>query len=112
MNLAPWQDIPFGDPEAMEDFRLSLQLNHNKIAQKMFAANLLYKTYPLIDADEHNKDWQQNLQQELGSVYTLLNLTGLPDISGTDLTKENDFQTFMQLLVFAEGRVNAVLGIQ
>lgn len=111
MNLAPFQDTPFDEPEMMNDFRLALQLNHDKIAQVMFASSQLYKTFPLIDSDEHTKDWQQNLQQELNSIYRLLGMTGLPDLSGSDLSQQDDFETFMQLLIFSEQRVNAVLGI-
>ena len=65
MNLGPFQDIEFDDHAAFDDFKMNLQINHDRIAQKMFAAGLLYKTYPLIDGVEFNKDWQQNLQQEL-----------------------------------------------
>lgn len=111
MNLAPFQDIPADDEEAFEDFKFNLQLNHDRIAQKMYAASLFYKTYPLIDGVKSNKDWQQNLQQELGSIFSLLNLTGLPDISGTDLDKEDEFTDFMQQLIFVEARVNVQLGI-
>ncbi len=111
MNLAPFQDIPPDDDEAFDDFKFNLQVNHDRIAQKMYASSLFYKTYPLIDADQHNKDWQQNLQQELGSIFSLLNLTGLPDFSGTDLDKEDEFQDFMQQLIFVEARINVQLGI-
>lgn len=112
MNVAVMQDIEFGDDAAFDDFKNVLQMNHVSIARKMFAADLFYKTYPLIDSVKHSKDWQQNLQQELGSIYTLLNLTGLPDFSGADLNQEGDFQDFMQSLVAVEVKVNAVLGIQ
>lgn len=111
MNLEAFQDIPFDDHEAFEDFRLSLQMNHDKIAQVMFAAGQLYKTYPLIDSPEHSKDWQQNLQQELQSIFTLRNLTGLPDFASVDLDRQDDFEDFMQLLINVERQVNQNLGI-
>lgn len=111
MQLQEFQDTPFDDAEAFDDFRMSLQLNHDRIAAKMFSLSLFYKTYPLIERDASNKDWQQNLQQELGSIYKLLGMTGLQDFSGVDLDEEGEFSDFMQLLVMAEGRVNSVLGI-
>lgn len=111
MNLAPFQDIPASDDDAFDDFKFNLQLNHDRIAQKMYAASLFYKTYPLIDGVRSNQDWQQNLQQELGSIFKLLNLTGLPDFSGTDLSREDEFQDFLQQLVFVERRINVQLQI-
>jgi hypothetical protein len=111
MNVAVFQDVEFGDDGAFDDFKMVLQFNHQKIAQVMFNADLVYATYPLIDNVRHTKDWQQNLQQELSSIYHLLGLTGLPDFSGADLDQEGDFQDFMQALCSIETRVNAVLGI-
>ncbi len=111
MLLTPFQDIPPDEPESFDDFKFNLQLNHDRIAQKMFAANLIYKTYPLIDSQRHNKDWQQNLQQELSSIFALLGINGLPDFSSTDLEEPGDFQDFMQQLVFVESRLNAILQI-
>lgn len=112
MNLSPFQDIEFDDREAFDDFKTCLQINHTRIAQKMFSAGLIYKTYPLIDGVEYNKDWQQNLQQELASIYALLDLSGLPDLSGSDLDREDDFEVFMQVLIQTEGVINQVLNIQ
>lgn len=111
MNLAPFQDTPFDDAAAFDDFKMSLQQNHNKIAQKLFAQSKFYKTYPLVDSVEHQKDWQQNLQQELQSIYALIPLTGLADFSGADLSKQDEFEDFMNLLIFVERRINVQLGI-
>lgn len=111
MNLAPFQDIEYDDQAQFDDFKMNLQINHDRIAQKMFDAGLVYKTYPLIDSVEYNKDWQQNLQQELDSIYTLLNLTGLPDLSGSDLNQEDDFEVFMQVLLQTEEVINRTLEI-
>lgn len=111
MNLQPFQDIEYDDNEALDDFKMSLQLNHDKIAQVMFENGNIYKTFPLIDSTQHNKDWQQNLQQELGSIFTLLDLNGLPDLASADLTREDDFSDFMDLLIQTEGTINMTLGI-
>ncbi len=111
MNLSPFQDIEFDDKESFDDFKMNLQINHDRIAQKMYEAGLLYSTYPLIDGVEFNKDWQQNLQQELDSIYTLLGLTGLPDLSGSDLDREDDFEVFMQVLIQTEETINQTLNI-
>lgn len=111
MNLSPFQDIEYDDNEALDDFKMSLQLNHDKIAQVMFASSKFYKVFPLIDSAQHNKDWQQNLQQELNSIFTLLNLTGLPDLASADLTRADDFSDFMDGLIQVEIRVNNQLGI-
>lgn len=111
MNLGPFQDLLSTDDEGFEDFKFNLQVNHDRIAQKMFAQSLFYKTYPLVDSVRSSQDWQQNLQQELGSIFSLLGMTGLPDFSGTDLNDDGQFQDFMQQLVFVEARVNAQLGI-
>jgi hypothetical protein len=111
MNLSPFQDIQYDDTEALDDFKCSLQINHDKIAQIMFKGGLAYKTFPLIDSGEHQKDWQQNLQQELGSIFKLLNLTGLPDLASADLNREDDFSDFMDGLIQVEITVNKTLGI-
>ena len=112
MNLGPFVDTPFDDQAAFDDFKMSLQINHNKIAQKMFANGDIYKTYPLIDSVQYNKDWQQNLQQELGSIFALLEINGLPDISGADLDREDDWSVFFQTLIQVEATINSTLGIQ
>lgn len=112
MNLQPYQDTPFDDDDAFMDFQMALQLNHDTIAQRMFANGDFYKTYPLIDEPWNVKDWQLTLQQELNSIYALLEMTGLPDLASADLEREQDFSDFMQLLVNAEARVNAALGIK
>ena len=111
MNLGPFQDVQFGDEGAFDDFRMALQINHTKIASVMFAQDLVYQTYPLISSVRHTKDWQQLLQQELSSIFSLNNITGLPDFSGADLDEETQFQDFMQSLVAVEVRINALLGI-
>lgn len=111
MQLGQFQDLLSTDDEGFDDFKMNLQINHDRIAQKMFAVGFVYKTYPLIDSVRSNQDWQQNLQQELVSIYSLLGLTGLPDFSGTDLDNDGEFQDFLQQLVFVETRVNAELGI-
>lgn len=111
MNLQPFQDVEYDDAESMEDFKMSLQINHDKIAQVMFGNSLFYKTFPLIDSAQHNKDWQQNLQQELTSIFTLLDLNGLPDLASADLNREDDFSDFMDLLIQTEGTINRTLGI-
>lgn len=112
MNLAPFTDIAFDEPEALEDFRFALQTAHDKIASVLFKQGKVYHTYPLIDADGSNKDWQQNLQSELSSIYSLLGFTGLPDFAGADLNQENDFTDFLLSLQLVERRINAQLGIQ
>ena len=111
MNLGPFQSIEFEDNDGFDDFKMNLQLNHTRIAQVMFAQGLVYQTYPLIDSVEHNKDWQQNVQKELGSIYALLDLSGLPDLAGSDLSKEEDWDTFFQVLVQVELNINFVLDI-
>lgn len=111
MNLGSFQDIPFGDDAAFADFQMSLQINHVRIAQKLFAAGKVYSTYPLIDSEQHNQDWQQNLQIELSSIFSLIPMTGLPDFSNADLSQDGEFQDFMQQLCFVEARVNAQLNI-
>lgn len=113
MNLEPFQDIQFEDDEGFEEFKLALQLNHDKIARVMFSMTppLTYKTYPLIESNRSSQDWQQNLQQELQSIYTLNGLTGLPDFSGADLSREGEFEDVLQQLIFVERKINAALGI-
>lgn len=111
MNLQPFQDTQYDDEDGLDDFRLALQLNHDKIYAKMAALGLPYQTYPLIDNSGHNKDWQQNLQTELQSIYSRLNITGIPDLSGSDLSKQEEFEDFMQLLVQIETGLNKRLGI-
>lgn len=111
MNVRPWCDTPFDDDDAFADFTLVLGLAHERIAQVMFANSLFYKTYPLMDWKPENRDTIQNLQQELGSIFGLLNLSGLPDFSGVDLKKQDEFEDFMLQLQQVETTINAQLGI-
>lgn len=107
-----FQDVPFDDREAFDDFTLALSVNHRHIAAIMFPAGKVYEVYPLNVRFEHAKDWQQNLQQELQSIFTLNGLTGLPDLSGADLRNEEEFDDFMDQLIFVEAKINLFLGIQ
>ena len=111
MNLAPFTATPFDDPSAFQDFTLALGLSHERIAQVMFQNSFFYKTYPLMDWPDATQDTLQNLQQELGSIYSLLNLNGLPDFSSVDLKKEDEFEDFMLQLQQVESRINMTLGI-
>lgn len=111
MNVAPWTDTPFDDEDAFADFTFVLNLNHRKIAQVMFENLLVYDTYPLADGKLGDKDWLQNLQQELQSIFAKLELTGLPDFSSVDLRKEDEFEDFMLQLEQVESNINHTLGI-
>lgn len=112
MNMAIFQDTPFDDREAFDDFKMALQTNHNTIAQRLFSVGKIYNTYPLIDSIEHSQDWQQTLQTELQSIYMAIGFSGLPDLSGSNLSDAEDFETFMQLLINVERRINVALNIQ
>lgn len=109
--MGPFQSIEFKDNDGFDDFKMNLQLNHTRIAQVMFAQGLVYQTYPLIDSVEHSRDWQLNVQKELASIYALLNLNGLPDLAGSDLNKEEDWDVFFQVLVQVELTINDVLDL-
>lgn len=111
MNLAPWTFTPFDDDDAFKDFTLALGLNHSKIASVMYSQSLFYQTYPLKTWESWNRDTLQNLQTELRSIYTLLNFDGLPDFSGVDLRKEDEYEDFMLQLQQVETRINQRLGI-
>lgn len=111
MNMSIFNDVPFDDVAALDDFKLALQVNHNTIAQRLFAQSKFYDTYPLIDSLEHAQDWQQTLQAELQSIYAAIGFTGLPDLSGADLSREEDFDVFFDQLVDVERRINVALDI-
>lgn len=111
MNISPFTDIPYDDQDAQADFLMVNQLALDRIAQRMYAAGLVYNTYPHADPPGVDQDWMLNIQTELESIFTLLEITGLPDFSSSDWHKEDEFNDWMLSYRQVIERVNAILGI-
>lgn len=111
MNLAPWTDIPWGDEDALLDFYMVHGMTHNNIANVMYAQDLFYVTYPLMDAKRYDKDWLLIHQAEHESIYSQIGLQGMPDLASVDFGKEDEFYDWHLLHKQVHANINAVLGI-
>ena len=111
MNLSPFSDLPFGDDDAWDDFSLAHSLAHDKIAQVMYSNSNYYETYPLEETPQHDRNWLLNHQSEHQSIFSLLNLTGLPDLSTVDFAKQDEFEDWVFLHSQIHTTINAQLGI-
>lgn len=110
-SVSVWQDTPFDDKEAFDDFILVHAIVHDKIAAVMYGQDLQYTTYPLLDTPDYNRDWMLTHQQEHQSIYNLLGLSGLPDFATTDLSEEGPYQDFMLLHTQVHQQIGLALGI-
>jgi hypothetical protein len=110
MNLSPFVDTPFEDPEAWEAFELAHGASHEKIFQVLAKLGKPLNHYPLFDLQE-NTDWKLIHQQEHQSIFNLLGLTGLPDMTSMDLDKRDEFEDWMAYHAQVHARINAALGI-
>lgn len=111
MNLSPFSDLPFDDEDAFADFQLAHGLAHDRIAAAMYALSKVYNTYPLMEEPSKDKDWLLTHQSEHESIFTLLGMTGLPDLTTVDLSKQDEFDDWMLLHRQIHERINATLGI-
>lgn len=111
MNLSPLSIIPFDDPEAFEDFSLAHGMAHQKIAEVMYAQDLQYDTYPLMDTPDKDTDWKLTHYTEHQSIYFLLELAGLPDLATVDFHKEDEFNDWFFQHQQVHAIINAALGI-
>lgn len=111
MNISPFTDTPFGDEDAFSDFQLVHGLSHDKIAAVMYAQDLTYTTYPLMDSPDYDRDWLLTHQEEHQSIFNRLGLSGLPDLATVDLKKEGEYSDWMFLHQQVHQAINAALGI-
>lgn len=111
MNISPWTDIPFDDDDAFRDFQLVHGLSHDRIAAVMYGTSKFYQTYPLYDTPREDSGWKLDHQTEHQSIFTLLALTGLPDLATVDFDKQDEFENWMLLHQQVHQRINAALGI-
>lgn len=111
MNISPWSDTPFDDPDAFADFLMVHGLSHDRIAQVMYANSDNYTVYPLYDSPHDNHDWALTHYSEHQSIFELLDLTGLPDLASVNFDDEEEFETWMQLHQQVHERINTELGI-
>lgn len=111
MNIEPFQDTPFGDDEAFEAFQLAHGLAHERIASVMIGLGNNYNTYPLYDTPDTDRDWKLFHYIEHQSIYHLLKLDNLPDLSTVNFDDEGEFTDWMQMHTLVHTRINATLGI-
>lgn len=111
MNLSPFSDAPFDDADAFADFQLVHGLAHERIAEVMYENSLFYITYPLMDNPQQDTDWLLNHQSEHESIFSRLNMTGLPDLATVDLSKEDEYFDWQNLHREIHERINKTLGI-
>lgn len=89
----PIFDIPF---DSEQDYRVFL-LDHAEIHDRIYAAIIdagkSMLKFPLTDAAFPNDtDWLNNHQLEHQQMFDILGLSGLPDLSSVDFTKNEQFQ--------------------
>lgn len=103
--------MPPDDDDAFADFSLIHALSHDRIAKAMYANANYYTTYPLYETPDHDHDWLLNHQAEHQSIFTLLGMTGLPDLATVDLTKPEEREDWLLLHMQIHQRINAALNI-
>lgn len=111
MNISPWTDTPFDEPDAFADFALSHGLAHDKIAAVMYGNGNTYVTYPLYDTVTYERDWLLDHQAEHESIYSLLGLSGLPDLATVDMKKPDEYSDWLLQHQQVHVVLNSVLGI-
>jgi len=110
VNILPFIDTEFDDPEAFEAFALANGMAHQRIYNVMYSIGKPFTYYPLMDA-ESDTDWLLILNQQMQSIYAKLGINGLPDFAGVDLHKREDFEDFMLSYGRSLQLVNIVLNI-
>jgi hypothetical protein len=111
MNLSPFVDTPFDDPDAWDAFELAHGAAHEKVFSVLSSLGKSLNHYPLFDLQE-NTDWKLIHQSEHESIFRLLGLTGLPDLTSIDLDKQEEFEDWMAYHAQVHARINAFLGIR
>lgn len=111
MNIAVWTDTPFDDADAFLDFQLAHVLAHDRIAQVLYSGSGFYQTYPLYDENHGDAGWKLDHQTEHESIFTLLQMDGLPDLTTVDFDKRDEFENWMLLHQQVHERINNALGI-
>ena len=110
--VAPLFDVPFDSKSEWQVFMLEHALQHGDIYAGIVAKGKNMTIFPLIDATEPNDhDWLNNHQLEHQEIYDILGLSGLPDLSSADLSKQDQWQTWHDQHRDVHSLINSVLGI-
>lgn len=108
----PILQFPFGNEQEYRDFLLYHQLDHDLIYQSIIGSGLQFQKYPLMDARyPTDTDWLNNHQLEHQEIYDVLGLSGLPDLSSVDFTKQDQFEAWHDLHRDVHTLINNTLGI-
>ena len=110
MNLNPFIDTPFEDPDAWEAFELAHGLAHERIYEAMLQAGKMLEHYPLFDLDRQS-DWKLIHYSEHQSLYRALNIQGLPDLATVNLDKKDEWEDWMLFHAQVHSVLNVKLGI-
>ena len=110
MDIASLVDQKFGDADAFRDFLFNNSQAHRAVATKLEQMGHSVDSYPLTDMGDM-KDWLEFHDTVHQQEFSLLGLTGLPSLSGFDLSDRKQYDDFMFLHATAHQAVNNALGL-
>ena len=110
VNIAVFSDLPFGDKDAMLDFLGAHAIAHSGIASTIMAGGGLIESLPLSESPDTDSSWMQDHYQAHLSIGKYLGQS-VPDLSGYDLKKPEQFDDWMAVHGDLHTSINAALGI-
>ncbi len=111
MSPSLWQDVPYGDSDAWQDFLGVHSIQHGQLDKKILALKpgFALKRYPLGDGGEG--DWLFANQQQHVSECLALGIAGPPDLQSYDLKDKTQFLAWNQLHAQEHKRMNTAAGL-
>ena len=110
-SIAVYSDLQADDTEAFAGFALAHGMSHEQILDAIALSGDAIPHYPYFEVTQWDQDWLQNHQSEHQAIYTVLGLTGLPDLASVDLKNDNELKTWMDLHQQVHYNINLALGL-
>jgi hypothetical protein len=110
-NITIFSDLFVKDKTQFSEFAMAHAMSHEAIYDTILQAGTTIPHFPYFDVVDWDKDWLQNHQQEHQAIYNYLGVTGLPDLASSDLTKDEELQTWMQLHADVHDYINQLLNL-
>lgn len=106
-----WASLPFGDKDAWKVFLLQHALAHKAISDYLAAQNTPTDTLVFPDDAGGQKPWL--LQNALAHQqnYDLLNLGSIPNLEEVDLTKQEEYYSWMLFHAQIHAQENLAAGL-
>lgn len=96
MNIEQYADTPFNDPESMHDFLFANEVDHYRIAAFLRQNGMAISEVPLGANEGPTQDWLTQHYQTHADIGSRLEIQ-VPDLSGYDLSKEQDHVEWMEV---------------